>query len=139
MVHLNSRHFSGRCGRDTDGPVAKYLHFQSLVSSIYGITLSHCIILASILDCEPASTPKAIHLENFSCQIPTLPITIASYLHLGRACPPHWVFQGFVALGQVSGGNRGRDGRWAHPPVLATLGKMALGTSVGFLSIGRSD
>ena len=23
-----------------------------------------------------------------SCQIPTLPIMIASYLHLGRACPP---------------------------------------------------
>ena len=34
----------------------------------------------------------------------------ASYLHLGRACPPHWVFQGFVALGQVSGGNGGRGG-----------------------------
>ena len=29
-------------------------------------------------------------------------------------------------------------GWWAHPPALATLGKMALGTSVGFLGIGRS-
>ena len=39
---------------------------------------------------------------------------IASYLHLGRACPPHWVIQGFVALGQVSGGNGGRGGL-THP------------------------
>ena len=51
------------------------------------------------------------------CQIPTLPIMVASYLHLGGACPPHWVFQGFVALGQVSGGNEGRGGGWAHPPI----------------------
>ena len=30
---------------------------------------------------------------------------------LGRSLPPpHWVFQGFVALGQVSGGNGGRGG-----------------------------
>ena len=29
-------------------------------------------------------------------------------------------------------------GGWAHPPVLATLGKMALEASVGFLGIGRS-
>ena len=43
---------------------------------------------------------------------------IASCLHLDGACPPHWVFQGFVALGQVSGGNGGRGGWWAHPPVL---------------------
>ena len=67
---------------------------------------------------------------------------IASYLHLGRACPPHHqVFQGCVALGQVSGGNGGRGGGWAHPPTLATLGKMALGASVGFLgiNIGWSD
>ena len=39
---------------------------------------------------------------------PTLPSTIASCLHLGGACPPHWVFQGFVAIGSVSG----RNGRW---------------------------
>ena len=46
-----------------------------------------------------------------SCQIPTLPITIAWYLYLGGACPPpHWVFQGFVAVGQVSGGNKERGG-----------------------------
>ena len=45
-----------------------------------------------------------------TCQIPTLPITIASHLHLGRACTPHWVIQGFVALGQVSGGNGGKGG-----------------------------
>ena len=78
----------------------------------------------------------------FSCQIPTLPITIASYLHLGRACSPHWVFQGFVVLGLVSGGNGGWGGGgrwWDHPTMLATLGKMALGTSVGFLGIGRSN
>ena len=35
----------------------------------------------------------------FACQIPTLPSTIASCLHSAGACPPHWVFQGFVALG----------------------------------------
>ena len=35
---------------------------------------------------------------------------IASYLHLGGACPPHWVFQGFVVLGPVSGGNSGWGG-----------------------------
>ena len=64
---------------------------------------------------------------------------VASYLHLGGACPPHWVFQGFVALGQVSGGNEGRGGGWAHPPALAILGKMALEVSVGFLGIGRSN
>ena len=29
-------------------------------------------------------------------------------------------------------------GWWDHPPALATLGKVALGTSVGFLGIGRS-
>ena len=50
----------------------------------------------------------------FSCQIPTLPITIALYLHLGGACPPHWVFQGFVVLKKkkLSGGKRrvGRGG-----------------------------
>ena len=36
-------------------------------------------------------TFKASHRESisyFSCQIPTLPIMIASYLHLGGACPP---------------------------------------------------
>ena len=67
---------------------------------------------------------------------------IASCLHLGGACPPHWVFQGFVALGQASGGNGGRDGGggwWAHPPALASLGKMALGASMGFLGIGQSN
>ena len=77
----------------------------------------------------------------------TLPITIASYLHLGGACPPHWVFQGFVVLvqflaetaGEEGGGGVGSGGWWDHPPALATLGKMALGTSVGFLGIGRSD
>ena len=31
------------------------------------------------------------------------------------------------------------EGGWAHPPTLATLGKMALGASVGFLSIGQFD
>ena len=30
-------------------------------------------------------------------------------------------------------------GWWAHPPALATLGKMALGTSVGFLGVGQSN
>ena len=29
-------------------------------------------------------------------------------------------------------GRGGGGGWWDHPPVLATLGKMALGTSVGF-------
>ena len=74
----------------------------------------------------------------FSYQIPTLPITIASAL--GRSMP-HSL--GLVVLGPVSGGNGGWGGGgggwWAHPPALATLGKMALGTSVGFLGIGRSD
>ena len=32
----------------------------------------------------------------------------------------------------------GEGGWWDHPPALATLGKMALETSVGFLGIGRS-
>ena len=45
---------------------------------------------------------------------------IALCLHLGGACPPHWVFQGFVALGQVSDGNGGRGGRWAHAPALVS-------------------
>ena len=35
---------------------------------------------------------------------------IASCLHLGGACPPHWVFQGFVALGPVSGETGGGVG-----------------------------
>ena len=30
----------------------------------------------------------------------------------------------------------GGVGGWAHPPVLATLGKMALGASVGFSALG---
>ena len=34
---------------------------------------------------------------------------------------------------------RGEGGWWDHPPALATLAKMALGTSVGFLGIGQSD
>ena len=38
---------------------------------------------------------------------------------LGRSLPPHWVFQGFVALGQVSGGNGemggGGVGSCTHP------------------------
>ena len=53
-------------------------------------------------------TPGSV--SYFSCQIPTLPIMIAPYLHLGGACPPHWVFQGFVVLGPVSGGNGGWGG-----------------------------
>ena len=48
---------------------------------------------------------------------------------LGQSLPPQWVFQGFAALEKVSGGNRGGGG-WAHPPALATLGKMALEASV---------
>ena len=68
---------------------------------------------------------------------------MALYLHLGGARPPHWVFQGFVVFGPVSGGNGGWGGGvgggLTHPPALATLGKMALGTSVGFLGIGWSD
>ena len=68
-----------------------------------------------------------------------MPITIASYLHLGRACPPHWVFQGFAALRQVSGGGVGGGGVGSPIFTLATLGKMALGASVGFLDIGQSE
>ena len=39
---------------------------------------------------------------------------IALYLHLGGACPPHWVFQGFVVLKKkkVSGRNSGWGGGW---------------------------
>ena len=46
-----------------------------------------------------------------------MPSMIALCLHLGGVCPPHWVFQGFVALGQVSGGNKGWGvgGRLAYP------------------------
>ena len=69
-------------------------------------------------------------------------LSLLLYLHLGGACPPHWVFQGFVVLGPVSGRNGrwgGGGGWWDHPPTLATLGKMALGMSVGFLGIGQSD
>ena len=40
-------------------------------------------------------------------------------------------------LAEMAGGEGG--GWWDHPPVLTTLGKVALGTSVGFLGIGRSD
>ena len=32
-------------------------------------------------------------------------------------------------------GGVGGGGWWAHPPAVATLGKMALGASVGFLGI----
>ena len=39
-------------------------------------------------------------------------------------------------LAKTAGGEGG--GWWDHPPALATLGKMALGMSVGFLGIGRS-
>ena len=90
---------------------------------------------------SPVSSLTRESVSYFSCPIPTLPITIAPYLYLGGACPPHWVFQGFIVLGPVSGGNGGWGGGgwWDHPPALATLGKMALGTSVGFLGIGRSD
>ena len=38
---------------------------------------------------------------------------------------------------ETAGGVGG--GGWAHPPTLATLGKIALGASVGFLGIGWSD
>ena len=68
---------------------------------------------------------------------------IASYLHLGGACPPltgsfkDWLY--LVQFMAETAGGEGGDGWWAHPPALATLGKMALGTSVGFLGIGRSD
>ena len=64
-------------------------------------------------------------------------MTIAPYLHLGGACPPHWVFKDLLYLvslwhkWQVGGG-----GWWDHPPILATLGKMALGTSVDFSALG---
>ena len=68
-----------------------------------------------------------------------LPDSHSAYYNSFVSCLPHWVFQGFVALGHVSGGNEGRGGGWAHPPTLATLGKIALEASVGFLSIGRSD
>ena len=71
---------------------------------------------------------------------PTLPIMIASYLHLGGACPPHWdLLHLDKFLVEMEGGVGGGGGGWAHPPVLATLGKMALGASVGFLGIGQSD
>ena len=47
---------------------------------------------------------------------------------------------GLSALGQVPSGNRGYGvgggGWWAHPLALASLGKMALGASVGFLALG---
>ena len=77
-----------------------------------------------------------------TCQIPTLPGTIASCLHLGGASPPHWVFQGFFVLdkylGEMEGGvtsfwgeteggvGGGGGGWWAHSPAHASLGKMAL-------------
>ena len=48
---------------------------------------------------------------------------------LGRSLPPppHWVFQDLLYLVQFLA------------ETVATLGKMALGTSVGFLGIGQSD
>ena len=48
----------------------------------------------------------------------------------GWSLPPHWVFQGFVALDRFLVEMGG--GWWAHPPALASLGKMALRASVGF-------
>ena len=61
---------------------------------------------------------------------------------LGRSLPPSLglsriccTWSSFWRKRRVGRGG----GWWDHPPALATLGKMALGTSVGFLGIGRSD
>ena len=61
----------------------------------------------------------------------------------GRSLPPlTGSFKNFLYLVQFlaeTAGGEGGGGWWAHPPALATLGKMALGKSVRFLGIGRSD
>ena len=58
---------------------------------------------------------------------------------LGRSLPPSLGLSRICCTCPVSGGNGRGGGWWAHPPALATLGKMALGTSVGFFGIGQSD
>ena len=61
---------------------------------------------------------------------------------LGRSLPPSLglsriccTWSSFWRKRRVGRGG----GWWDHPPTLAALGKMALGMSVGFLGIGRSD
>ena len=61
---------------------------------------------------------------------------------LGRSLPPlTGSFKDLLHLDkflvEMEGGAGGWG--WAHPPALATLGKMALEASVGFLGIGLSD
>ena len=58
-------------------------------------------------------------------------MTIALYLHLGGACPLTGSFKNLLHLDKFlveTEGGMGVGG-WAHPPPLATLGKMALGAS----------
>ena len=67
---------------------------------------------------------------------------IALCLHLGGACPPpHWdLLHLDKFLGEMEGGVGG--GWWAHPPALASLGKMRgkmASVCVGFLNIGWSN
>ena len=50
---------------------------------------------------------------------------------LGRSLPPSLGLSRICCTCPVSGGNGRWSGWWDHPPALATLGKMALGTSVG--------
>ena len=87
-----------------------------------------------------ASDPGKAFLT-FLARFPLCLLRYASYLHLGGACPLTGSFKDLLHLDkflvETEGGAGG--GGWAHPPALATLGKMALEVSVGFLGIGRSD
>ena len=63
---------------------------------------------------------KAAGLEKafltFLARFPLCLLPIASCLHLGRACPPHWVFQGFVALDKFLVETKGGvGGALTHP------------------------
>ena len=64
-----------------------------------------------------------------------------TYFDFSEFFTTSWVFQRFVALDKFLGETEGEGGGgwWAHLPTLASLGKMALGASVGFLGIGRSN
>ena len=117
-----------RIGRVLSGPVP--LPDQSQ-SSVYLIMMTHAL--------RPLTPGKRFllflpdsHSAYYDSSVSALGQSLPPSLGLSMIC---CTWSSFWRKRQVGRGG----GWWDHPPALATLGKMALGTSVGFHSIGWSD
>ena len=62
-----------------------------------------------------------VSISNFFRQVPTLPITMTSCLHLGGACPPAGSVKDLLYLGSLRKKERG--GGWACPAQVASMVK----------------